>query len=171
MRTKRSARQELTLEQWREGSLEQFDFYEHALYMVIVQQIIDWLVWSNEWNDNQSLKELDINIQASRRKLSWNNVQILEMGPMDVQYKKQGHIALLSSTKTNQIKMGAGGTTTYNQNINDGMSLGEQPVPECSSAFHIANKQYVTYPFPSVSHVGINSTKILPSAGQYLGSW
>jgi hypothetical protein len=68
--------------------------------------------------------------------------------------------------------MGAGGTTTYNQNINDGMSLGEQPVPECSSAFHIANKQNITtYPFPSVTHLGIQSTKIIPTDGQFLGKW
>ncbi len=46
------------------------------------------------------------------------------------------------------------------------------PKLECSSAFHIANQQNITtYPFPSVTHLGINSTKIIPTDGQFLGKW
>jgi hypothetical protein len=70
--------------------------------------------------------------------------------------------------------MGGGGTTNFNDNV-----IGQNGDPGattigamCSSAFHIANKQNITtYPFPSVTHLGIQSTKIIPTVGQFLGKW
>ena len=43
--------------------------------------------------------------------------------------------------------------------------------PICSNASHIANPQYKTYPLPSVTHTGINSTLIPTDADHHLGSW
>ena len=67
--------------------------------------------------------------------------------------------------------MGGGGTPSQMDVI--GIQHDERPgmTPKCSSTVHIAKKQYVSYAFPSVNHLGIISTKILPSAEHLLNSW
>ena len=70
--------------------------------------------------------------------------------------------------------MGGGGTPSYNNRIPDTTEF--TPVePGCSSTANIANLKYYelfkSYAFPSVTHLGIISSKILPSADQFLGNW
>jgi hypothetical protein len=62
--------------------------------------------------------------------------------------------------------MGGGGSPNNNLEISK-QGLGLAGAPKCSTPSQI----FQTYPFPSVIHVGINSTKILPSDGQFLNEW
>jgi hypothetical protein len=65
-----------------------------------------------------------------------------------------------------------GGSTQINNNSIDGQGLPKRPQLECSSAKHIATQKFITtYPFPLVTHLGIQSTKIIPTDGQFLGKW
>ena len=65
-----------------------------------------------------------------------------------------------------------GGSTPINNGGFSGQGMPTIPGLECSSAYHIANQQNITtYPFPSVTHKGIQSTKILTSADQFFGKW
>ncbi len=67
--------------------------------------------------------------------------------------------------------MGGGGTPSKNDVLMRAVDHRSYTSPTCSSTVHIAKKQYNSYPFPSVSHEGIISTKILPSDEQLLTGW
>ena len=69
--------------------------------------------------------------------------------------------------------MGGGGAPSLNNRIGDTEFIPFEP--GCSSTANIANLKYnehfKSYAFPSVNHLGIISTKILPSVDQFLGKW